>query len=261
MIQIPKKKKKTIEVKNHKQRYHTKKGVVWKTKESYDRTIDVTVHSREDVQEQHKQRSPRAVYVDKSKLAKRVETVPVTTKSEKIPFDRLDVKGFDTPTPTTPRAKALDKQYQKHVKKTEKKKTSLDKKKSTIETDVLKYYQKMNVEGLSDIQWKAIPGKYATMSNKGVLTLDPELLDKPKDFRDRIIVHELLHLRYKRHDFMFKESEKRFNLEFFGDTKTATERVTVYRDQKGKVISKEEYERLIELRKQHPKHKKKKEEE
>jgi hypothetical protein len=45
--------------------------------------------------------------------------------------------------------------------------------------------------------------KWASCSSKGRLTFSFELLNKPEDFRAKVIVHELLHLKYPNHNKMF----------------------------------------------------------
>ncbi|MHA1223499.1 MAG: YgjP-like metallopeptidase domain-containing protein, partial [Candidatus Heimdallarchaeaceae archaeon] len=42
-------------------------------------------------------------------------------------------------------------------------------------------------------------------SSRGRLTFDPSILEKERDFQDRFIVHELLHIRYPNHGKMFKQ--------------------------------------------------------
>jgi predicted metal-dependent hydrolase len=46
--------------------------------------------------------------------------------------------------------------------------------------------------------------KWASCSSRGRLTFDRALLCQPKEERNRIIVHELLHLKYPNHGKMFK---------------------------------------------------------
>jgi hypothetical protein len=46
--------------------------------------------------------------------------------------------------------------------------------------------------------------KWASCSSKGRLTFDKTLLDQPEKVRTKIILHELLHLKYPNHGKMFK---------------------------------------------------------
>jgi hypothetical protein len=54
-----------------------------------------------------------------------------------------------------------------------------------------------------EVQFRAMKNKWASCSSKGRLTFNKDLLSEPKDVRDRVIVHELLHLRYPNHGKMF----------------------------------------------------------
>lgn len=53
-----------------------------------------------------------------------------------------------------------------------------------------------------DIQ--AIPSKWGSCSPDGVVTFAEDLAEAEADFQDYVIVHELLHLRYKSHGRAFK---------------------------------------------------------
>jgi predicted metal-dependent hydrolase len=46
--------------------------------------------------------------------------------------------------------------------------------------------------------------KWGSCSSAGTVTLATDLLDQDQGFQDYVIVHELLHLRYKNHGRMFK---------------------------------------------------------
>lgn len=52
--------------------------------------------------------------------------------------------------------------------------------------------------------------KWASCSSKGNLSFDVELLRQPPEFRRRVIVHELLHLRITGHTKLFKAMEKAY---------------------------------------------------
>lgn len=46
--------------------------------------------------------------------------------------------------------------------------------------------------------------KWASCSSKGRLSFSSLLLDEPSEVRTKVIVHELLHLKYPNHGKMFK---------------------------------------------------------
>ncbi len=53
------------------------------------------------------------------------------------------------------------------------------------------------------IHIRSMKRKWASCSSKGRLTFDEILLDEPKEKRDEVILHELLHLKYPNHGKMF----------------------------------------------------------
>ena len=46
--------------------------------------------------------------------------------------------------------------------------------------------------------------KWGSCSSTGVISLAADLVDRPGDFQDYVIVHELLHLRIPNHGRLFK---------------------------------------------------------
>jgi predicted metal-dependent hydrolase len=46
--------------------------------------------------------------------------------------------------------------------------------------------------------------KWGSCSSAGIITLAIDLADRDQDFRDFVIAHELLHLRYPHHSRLFK---------------------------------------------------------
>ncbi|ORA10962.1 M48 metallopeptidase family protein [Mycobacterium arosiense] len=54
------------------------------------------------------------------------------------------------------------------------------------------------------VQIKLLPGKWGSCAPNGVVTLADDLSAKDEDFQDYVIVHELLHLRYRDHGKQFK---------------------------------------------------------
>ncbi len=57
---------------------------------------------------------------------------------------------------------------------------------------------------VKEIHLRRMKTKWASCSSRGRLTFDRALLRQPKTERNRIIVHELLHLKYPNHGKMFK---------------------------------------------------------
>jgi len=54
-----------------------------------------------------------------------------------------------------------------------------------------------------EIHIRTMRRKWASCSSKGRLTFDKTLLSKPKEVRFKVIIHELLHLKYPNHGKMF----------------------------------------------------------
>jgi predicted metal-dependent hydrolase len=54
------------------------------------------------------------------------------------------------------------------------------------------------------VQIKRLPGKWGSCAPDGVVTLAEDLSREREDFQDYVIVHELLHLRYRDHGRQFK---------------------------------------------------------
>ena len=63
--------------------------------------------------------------------------------------------------------------------------------------------------------------KWGSCSSEGRLTFDRDLLIRPAAFRARVIVHELLHLKYPQHGKAFRAVERtylaRYGIEERGD--------------------------------------------
>ena len=49
-----------------------------------------------------------------------------------------------------------------------------------------------------------LPGKWGSCAPDGVVTFADDLAEAGEDFQDYVIVHELLHLRYRDHGKLFK---------------------------------------------------------
>lgn len=56
----------------------------------------------------------------------------------------------------------------------------------------------------NEVHIRCMSKKWASCSTRGRITFAIELLDKPQEFRKKVITHELLHLRYRNHGKMFK---------------------------------------------------------
>lgn len=54
------------------------------------------------------------------------------------------------------------------------------------------------------VQIKRVPGKLGSCAPDGVVTLAEDLAIEAEDFQDYVIVHELLHLKYRDHGKQFK---------------------------------------------------------
>ena len=54
------------------------------------------------------------------------------------------------------------------------------------------------------IQLRPMKRKWASCSSRGRLTFDPALLRQPAQFRAKVVVHELLHLKVPNHGKLFK---------------------------------------------------------
>jgi len=52
--------------------------------------------------------------------------------------------------------------------------------------------------------------KWVSCSNKGNLTFDKELLTQSAEFRRKVIIHELLHLKIPKHGKLFTALEKAY---------------------------------------------------
>lgn len=48
-----------------------------------------------------------------------------------------------------------------------------------------------------------MPRKWGSCAPDGVVTLAQDLVDMPEEFQDYVVVHELLHLRYRSHGKAF----------------------------------------------------------
>lgn len=74
---------------------------------------------------------------------------------------------------------------------------------SDFKKEVLSLGEEMRVN-YKGIHVRNMSLKWASCSNKGRLTFSSALLKEPIEFRTKVIVHELLHLKYPNHGKMFK---------------------------------------------------------
>ena len=74
---------------------------------------------------------------------------------------------------------------------------------SDFKKEILNWIDEMGVTH-KEIHVRNMSRKWASCSNKGRLTFSSALLKEPQDFRTKVIVHELLHLKYPTHGKMFK---------------------------------------------------------
>jgi len=68
--------------------------------------------------------------------------------------------------------------------------------------DVQAWAQKIGVKP-REIHLRKMKRKWASCSSKGRLTFDTSILDQPRKERLRMMLHELLHLKYPNHGRMF----------------------------------------------------------
>jgi len=54
------------------------------------------------------------------------------------------------------------------------------------------------------VQIKRLPGKWGSCAPDGIVLFAEDLAKEGEDFQDYVIVHELLHLRYRNHGKQFK---------------------------------------------------------
>lgn len=75
--------------------------------------------------------------------------------------------------------------------------------KSELKQEVTDWAEEIGIS-FNEIHIRAMSRKLASCSSKGRLTFDSTLLERPKEFRSEVIVHELVHLRIPNHGKMFK---------------------------------------------------------
>ncbi|MCI0462290.1 MAG: M48 family metallopeptidase [Gemmataceae bacterium] len=75
--------------------------------------------------------------------------------------------------------------------------------KEVLKAEVTAWAQRLGVEP-KQLHIRAMKNKWGSCSTAGRVTLDTELLTQPADFRNQVIVHELLHLKVPNHSRLFR---------------------------------------------------------
>jgi hypothetical protein len=73
----------------------------------------------------------------------------------------------------------------------------------SFKKSVYGWAQTCDVE-VKELHLRKMKNKWASCSTRGRLTFDRSILRQSKDERTKIIVHELLHLKYPNHGKMFR---------------------------------------------------------
>lgn len=74
---------------------------------------------------------------------------------------------------------------------------------SDLKKEVAEWAEEIGVSP-KEIHVRTMNRKWASCSSKGRLTFSYELLNKAVDIRAKVIVHELLHMKYFHHGKIFK---------------------------------------------------------
>lgn len=74
---------------------------------------------------------------------------------------------------------------------------------SDFKKEALHWIDELGVKH-EEIHVRKMNRKWASCSSRGRLTFSLALLKEPQEFRIKVIVHELLHLKYPNHGKMFK---------------------------------------------------------
>jgi predicted metal-dependent hydrolase len=73
----------------------------------------------------------------------------------------------------------------------------------SFKTEISAWAERIGVEP-AEVHVRPMRRKWASCSSRGRVTFDSALLAQTKDFRDEVIVHELLHLKVPNHGRLFK---------------------------------------------------------
>jgi len=151
--------------------------------------------TKEDLKQQfagRKQANPRAAQYDLAIRAKNTQEAPILTAKQFFDFTRADIEGIDTP------------------------KT---KKEAEFEERVQELAREIGVK-YKDIEWRKMKNIWGQATSTKKLRFNPEVLTKDQRFQDKVIIHELLHLRYPSHSAMQKRMEKAYLNELYPTTST-----------------------------------------
>ena len=72
-----------------------------------------------------------------------------------------------------------------------------------LKAEVSAWAERIGVEP-REVHVREMSRKWASCSSAGRVTFSTALLDRPKQFRDEVIAHELLHLKVPNHGKLFK---------------------------------------------------------
>jgi predicted metal-dependent hydrolase len=78
-----------------------------------------------------------------------------------------------------------------------------------FKSEVRAWAERIGVEPKS-ITLRPMKRKWASCSSKGNLSFDTDLLRQPAEFRRKVIIHELLHLKIPNHGKLFHAMEKAY---------------------------------------------------
>ncbi len=81
--------------------------------------------------------------------------------------------------------------------------------KELLRSEVLAWAKRIKVKP-KEIRIRLMSQKWGSCSTAGRLTLSDDLLAQPADFRKKIIVHELVHLKVPNHGKLFKALVRSF---------------------------------------------------
>jgi hypothetical protein len=94
--------------------------------------------------------------------------------------------------------------------------------KELLRSEVLVWAKRIKVEP-REIRIRLMKRKWGSCSTAGRVTLSDDLLSQPADFRKKIIVHELVHLKVLNHGKLFKALVKSFLNRVPSDLKSPAE--------------------------------------
>ncbi|MCB9924871.1 MAG: M48 family metallopeptidase [Planctomycetaceae bacterium] len=81
--------------------------------------------------------------------------------------------------------------------------------KDDFKAEVGRWGDEIGVE-IAEVHVRSMKHKWGSCSSNGRLTFDAELLDEPEEFRNEVIVHEVLHLKVPNHGRLFRSLLRAF---------------------------------------------------